>query len=79
MVHEKYKGFSICQNYKVKWFKNKLSGHEWSEHIPLKTFSIHGPFTIHTIHTGYRSVKAAMAEIDFIIKWGLHLPENNGC
>jgi len=78
-VNSKYRGFSICQNSKKKWFKSKLSGHEWSEDILLNTFSIHGPFTLQALHSNFRSIKGAMKEIDFLIKFGLHLPENNGC
>lgn len=79
MFNEKYKGFSISQNSKKKWFKSKLSGHEWSEDIPLNTFSIYGPFTLRALHSSYKTVKGAKKDIDFIIRHGLHLPENNGC
>ena len=73
------KGFRVSQNSKTIEHKNRLSGHKWSENVPINTFSIHGPFTIHSIHSGFRSAIAAMKEIDFIVKFGFHLSENNGC
>ena len=79
LTNLKYKGYKICQNTKQIWHKNKLTKQQWSENIPLKTFSILGPFTIHTIHNKFRSVKTAMKEIDFLIRFGLNLPQNNGC
>lgn len=72
-------GYSIAQNSKKKWYKDKLSGHEWSEDILLNTFSIMGPFQVEGIDNNFKSVKKAQEKIDFYIKFGLNLPENNGC
>ena len=74
-----YKGHRIVQNHKTTWHKDRLSGHEWSELTLLSTYSIHGPFTLQAIDGNYRSIKKAKEAIDFRIKFGLHLPENNGC
>ena len=69
----KYKGHIISDRYKCKYYTNKISGHTWSEDIPLKGYRVFGPFMIHSYNMDcFRSIKKAKEYIDFRIKFGLN-------
>ena len=69
----KYKGYFISDRYKLKYHTNKLSGHTWSEHIPLKGYRLFGPFMLHGHNMDcFRSIKKAKEYIDFRVKFGLN-------
>ncbi len=67
-----YRGYLISRNTKTKYYKNKMSGHWWSEDIPLKTFTIYGLGVLSCMNNKYRTIKGAKDYIDFIIRCGLN-------
>ncbi len=67
---EERKGYKICENYKTKWFYNKLSGHWWSEHIILKGFHIIGLGVFSSRSFG--SIKKCIEHIDYLIRNNLN-------
>jgi len=68
---EKYKGYSISLNTKRINCKGIISGHEWTEYKPLKTYTIYGPGVLSCINNKYRSIDKAKEYIDFVIRWNL--------
>jgi len=62
-----YKGYQIYNEIKtVKYCRNPISGHEWSESKDTGRFRIVGGTVITRV---FRSVEKAKEHIDFYVKW----------
>jgi hypothetical protein len=66
----KYNGYKIVPRSKSKWVKNKTSGHEWSEVIPLSGYNIFGIGVFS--NQRFNTVKKCKEQIDFLIKFNLN-------
>ena len=66
----KYKGYSICNNYKTVYYTNKRSGHTWSEHVIKKGFHIIGLGVFS--NQSFSSIKTAKKHIDYLLRNNLN-------
>ena len=62
-----YKGFSIWRNSKTVEKHNPISGHAWTENIPLKDFYIGGGKGIKVLQT-FRTIDKAKEHIEEAIR-----------
>jgi len=68
---EFYKQFSITEKIGYVWKKNPISGYEWTEPIDKAGVTIDCSDTLPGLIYGreHRSVAAAKAEIDYVLKF----------
>lgn len=67
--YEKYKGYVLQPIYKRIDKKNKISGHEWTEHKEIGGLNVYGKGAFSS--NIYKTVKSAKEYIDFLIKFGI--------
>jgi hypothetical protein len=70
LVDGKYLHCVIQPNYKIKWCKNKLSGHEWPEYIESPGYHVSGG---KLMIRKYISLKSAMSTVEFDYKFNRDL------
>lgn len=76
MVVEEYRGYKICQNFKVKWHKHNISGHVWSTTVPANGYHVIGKGIFST--DNFKTIDKAKEQIDFVIKFqiGYNIPRS---
>lgn len=68
-----YKGYTITSRYKTVSKSSPVSGHEWSEYVPMAGFRVLGKTAL---SHNFKTVDKAKEYIDFLVKFPFEIPRS---